>query len=433
MFLIAGLFAVAQTPTQSHPVSEIDWNQPLPHLFSNGAINVLRPDQTSTSQSMINLFTKSDDDVPGNRMGIFDVGERGWHISARGNSYGASPERNDLIFFKWNNGWENVLTLDGETGHVFIGNEYAERVCADTTRCPSATPEPVGWGSILAFGGGPDVSLTWPTDNSDPLWLGRYNAGSDDTELRVRIGDNPGAANDKFVVGVLSNDAQWHPKLSVGMDGKVGIGTDEPYGKLSVFNSPGATVVDLRTLGVAADQQTHLNFITKDIGKQLGQTGVLGWAIYARGDAWGAANNPEQNDLGFSYYDGSAWNPLLFLDHEGKVGIGTKIPTAKLEVNGNVKANNVGAAAFKRFTVAVTHSVVYPTASQWSENTGQCPAGSKLINWGLEDHRAPTSAQYSYCDCKGDSSTNQVKARHLSDIAANINYGCTCFGLCLNE
>lgn len=46
-----------------------------------------------------------------------------------------------------------------------------------------------GYGSVINFHGGP-ASADHDSDNSDPLWLGRYNAGDDISELRINLGDN---------------------------------------------------------------------------------------------------------------------------------------------------------------------------------------------------------------------------------------------------
>jgi hypothetical protein len=67
-----------------------------------------------------------------------------------------------------------------------------------------------GYGSKLTFLGA--------SDNTDPLWIARYNNGSDNSELRVNITDNPGQAEDKFAVGVTTNDNVWHPVLTVRND-----------------------------------------------------------------------------------------------------------------------------------------------------------------------------------------------------------------------
>jgi hypothetical protein len=84
-----------------------------------------------------------------------------------------------------------------------------------------------GWGSALVFSGAPKVAAAWDSDNSDALWMARYNVAPDVTELRVVIGDNPNSAIDRFAIGVMtgnvdfSKTSTWIPKLAVDSQGNV--------------------------------------------------------------------------------------------------------------------------------------------------------------------------------------------------------------------
>lgn len=90
-----------------------------------------------------------------------------------------------------------------------------------------------GYGSALIFSGGPDLSPGWSNDNSDPLWIARFNVAENRTELRVNIGDDPGGggALDKFVIGVTAgvgpdftlSPANWEEKFTVDSQGTVGL------------------------------------------------------------------------------------------------------------------------------------------------------------------------------------------------------------------
>ncbi len=93
-----------------------------------------------------------------------------------------------------------------------------------------------GYGRYLYFSGGPAGS-TWDSDNSDLLWIARYNIASDKTELRVHIGDN---CDDAFVVGTSGSSCappgeRWD-LFRVHTNGRVGIGTASPLEKLDVGN-----------------------------------------------------------------------------------------------------------------------------------------------------------------------------------------------------
>ena len=73
-----------------------------------------------------------------------------------------------------------------------------------------------GYGTALSFSGGPHLGL-YDSDNSDPLWIARYNDASNQSELRVNIGDDYGPlaveSVDSFVVGVsdYTVGGQWRP------------------------------------------------------------------------------------------------------------------------------------------------------------------------------------------------------------------------------
>ncbi len=72
---------------------------------------------------------------------------------------------------------------------------------------PATTTIPAtgDYGRFLYFSGGPAMGGTWDSDNSDPLWIARYNVSDDQTEFRVSVGDNPGpSGQDAFVVGMTA-------------------------------------------------------------------------------------------------------------------------------------------------------------------------------------------------------------------------------------
>ena len=80
-----------------------------------------------------------------------------------------------------------------------------------------------GYGPRLYFSGGDDWP-SWNSDNSDPLYIARYNSGSDQTELRINIGDNS-QPQDKFVIGYVATGAgSWQPTLSLQNDGRMVMG-----------------------------------------------------------------------------------------------------------------------------------------------------------------------------------------------------------------
>jgi len=105
-----------------------------------------------------------------------------------------------------------------------------------------------GYGRYLYFSGGPAGS-SYDSDNSDVLWIARYNVASDQTELRVNIGDNC-VANDAFVVGTIGSACspsgpRWDI-LRVQANGNVGIGTTAPAQKLDVYNNSDQAFIRVR-------------------------------------------------------------------------------------------------------------------------------------------------------------------------------------------
>ena len=73
---------------------------------------------------------------------------------------------------------------------------------------------------------------------SDGVWFSRYMVANDATEFRLNIGDE-GQAADKYVIGFTNwQNGIWTPKYFFGMDGRMGIGTDNPGSyKLAVEGS----------------------------------------------------------------------------------------------------------------------------------------------------------------------------------------------------
>ncbi len=83
-----------------------------------------------------------------------------------------------------------------------------------------------GYGKRLFFGD------EW--ENNKPLWIARYNAGANMSEMRVNIGSYMESYN-RFVVGTTRYDNnEWLESLSVLADGNVGIGVSTPRFKLEV-------------------------------------------------------------------------------------------------------------------------------------------------------------------------------------------------------
>lgn len=89
-----------------------------------------------------------------------------------------------------------------------------------------------GWGEALIFSGAPPMSPGWDSDNSDPVWMARYNTGANSSELRMVVGDDSGSAGDRFVLGAMvgsggfSQGATWTPKFAVDTSGMIELRPD---------------------------------------------------------------------------------------------------------------------------------------------------------------------------------------------------------------
>jgi hypothetical protein len=55
------------------------------------------------------------------------------------------------------------------------------------------------FGRRLYFAGGP-TGPTYNSENSDPIWLARFNQANDESELRLNLSDNCGVFQDAFVI-----------------------------------------------------------------------------------------------------------------------------------------------------------------------------------------------------------------------------------------
>jgi len=87
-----------------------------------------------------------------------------------------------------------------------------------------------GWGRALIFSGGSPLTGGFNSDNSDPLWMARYNTASDSSELRMVIGDNPGSVVDRFVIGTMTGSTgpsqigTWTPQFAFRANGALEFG-----------------------------------------------------------------------------------------------------------------------------------------------------------------------------------------------------------------
>ena len=206
-------------------------------------------------------------------------------------------------------------------------------------------------------------------------------------------------ANDVLVFRSYSNDNQ----LVLKGDGNVGIGTASPGAKLDVTG-----------------------------GIQFG--GNKGYLNYYNTSPYDQA---EVGALGSSTSLSLVTNNIsrLNITPSGYVGIGTTVPATRLDVNGTVSATQYNGLSstnnFQRITATVRADVAY---SYNYSSTVSCPANYTIINWGLEYCHAAgdygSTNQPSYCDCS--QSAHGTKASYWAPVV-NVNFGASCFGLCVRN
>ncbi|MCS7073254.1 MAG: tail fiber domain-containing protein [Bacteroidia bacterium] len=117
----------------------------------------------------------------------------------------------DMVFATSNTGLGNErMRIDNVTGNVSIGGiadpDSRLQVAFGDVRIGEVNPVNTGsfpgWGRIIRFSGGPAGNF-WDSENSDALFMGRYNIDHDQSELRMRIGDNCTGGNvDAFAITI---------------------------------------------------------------------------------------------------------------------------------------------------------------------------------------------------------------------------------------
>lgn len=100
-------------------------------------------------------------------------------------------------------------------------------------------------------GEGTRLYLRGTDSSNDPVWLAKYTASQEYTDLRINVGDalDP---KDRFIVGTTQWDTkQWYDLFVVRMDGNVGVGVSQPTCKLDVNGTIRSKEVKIEATGWA--------------------------------------------------------------------------------------------------------------------------------------------------------------------------------------
>ena len=251
-------------------------------------------------------------------------------------------------------------------GDLTIGGELTVEGDSRVGPINDADDETPSYGNTLYFSGGGDWQA-YDSENSDPLWISRYNIAENESELRVNIGDDPEAV-DKFVVGMTYyGDSQWKPKFTVKMDGSICLGDTDC---ISSWSSAGD---DLGDHTATQNVKLNGNWLSSDGGNEglyvnssgdvgIGNSSPSGLLHVGAGvgslhyDAQGILlksstgarslfeiHSPDGNSRlvlqvldspGNSYIANIDGNNLLLQTSGGDVGINTGSPQDKLHVSG---------------------------------------------------------------------------------------------------
>jgi hypothetical protein len=114
--------------------------------------------------------------------------------------------------------WDGLLSGNiarRNTVNAFTGDQFID---GHTWVGVNGIGGTAGYGKALVLSGAPN------SENTDPLWLARFNSGINSSELRVNIGDDPGTVGDRLVIGTtvggnFNQTGTWTPYFALTAQG----------------------------------------------------------------------------------------------------------------------------------------------------------------------------------------------------------------------
>jgi len=287
-----------------------------------------------------------------------------YYVGRRANPTTINP---DYFLFIGNSGNVGINTIT-PTDRLQVANGNA-RIGEVNGAGSGAFPNA---GRELYFSGGLS-SGAFNSDNSDPLYIRRYNQANDQSDLQIVIGDNVGTPNnDRLTIG--DNSAQ---RIALSSSGHVGINTLLPATNLHVVGST-RLEQNAATLQLAGTVGGHSYIEYYSQGIAAGRQGYVGFPSNGSTD-FNFYNENAAGNINLSTPFSGA-NPELSIRANGNVGIGTAAPTTKLHLeNGQFQ---------QRTTTDVSQSL-------YMNNTAS-NRGWQLYHLGSTDANAPNGFMFEY-------------------------------------
>jgi hypothetical protein len=268
-------------------------------------------------------------------------------------------------------GWDPLVDIEGGTGRLYVKGATGIGTNAPDEKLSVYGNVRVGsktaatgtgnWGNALILSGGPALLSGYGSDNSDPMWLARYNPAANQSELRIVIGDDPGQAEDRLVVGPCSGIGEFSqsctfvPKFIVTANGDV---TATSFNG-TLTGSVNASKVASGNFGADTGSGNYGFPGSVIIGQTLGTAGAPAAKLDVRGDLrvingpnayWDAVHIWSEGEHGRIYSEGDEKGLWIKSQYErvhvdsplhvaGNLGVGISAPEAALHVSGMVWLN----------------------------------------------------------------------------------------------